>query len=94
MTNRIKFSRKVQAPSIPTPGQAYGYEESEDGVLKKQEAPPKDKSLGPAFYNITSVSKKLNIFLVSLFYTVNLSYSGHLSITATCLDQPSIISQV
>ena len=55
MTNRIKYSRKAQAPSIPTPGQAYGYEESEDGTLKKQEAPNKDVSLGPAFYNVSQV---------------------------------------
>lgn len=37
------------------PGQAYGYEECEDGTLKKQDPPDKDKSLGPAFYNPGSV---------------------------------------
>ncbi|XP_041485229.1 sperm-tail PG-rich repeat-containing protein 2-like [Lytechinus variegatus] len=58
MTNRIKYSRKAQAPSIPTPGQAYGYEESEDGVLKKQEAPARDKTLGPAFYNVANGNTK------------------------------------
>lgn len=52
MTNRIKFSRKPVAPSIPMPGQAYGFEENEDGTLRKQEAPDKDASLGPAFYNV------------------------------------------
>lgn len=37
------------------PGQAYGYEECEDGTLKKQDPPDKDKSIGPAFYNPTVV---------------------------------------
>lgn len=55
VTSRIKFHRKPEAPSIPMPGQAYGYEECEDGTLKKQDPPDKDKSIGPAFYNPTSV---------------------------------------
>ncbi|XP_038060256.1 sperm-tail PG-rich repeat-containing protein 2-like [Patiria miniata] len=50
MTSRIRYSRKPQAPSIPTPGQAYGYEEHEDGTLKKQEPPQKDETRGPAYY--------------------------------------------
>ena len=50
MTSKIRYSRKPQAPSIPTPGQAYGYEEHEDGTLKKQEAPNKDETRGPAYY--------------------------------------------
>uniref|UniRef100_A0A8W8IEC1 Sperm-tail PG-rich repeat-containing protein 2 n=1 Tax=Magallana gigas TaxID=29159 RepID=A0A8W8IEC1_MAGGI len=53
LTSRIKFHRKPEAPSIPMPGQAYGYEECEDGTLKKQDPPDKDKSIGPAFYNPT-----------------------------------------
>lgn len=51
MTNRIKFHRKAEAPSIPSPGKAYGYEENEDGTLKKQNPPNQDKTIGPAYYN-------------------------------------------
>lgn len=56
MTSRIKFHRKPEAPSIPMPGQAYGYEECEDGTLKKQDPPDRDISIGPAFYKPQLVS--------------------------------------
>ena len=55
VTSQLKFHRKPDAPSIPTPGQAYGYEECDDGTLKKQDAPDRDVSLGPAFYGVTHV---------------------------------------
>ena len=42
--------RPADPPSIPCPGQAFGYEEGVDGVLRKQKVPNVDKSLGPAFY--------------------------------------------
>ncbi|KAJ8023074.1 Sperm-tail PG-rich repeat-containing protein 2 [Holothuria leucospilota] len=58
ITSRIKYSRKPVAPSIPTPGQAYGYEEHEDGTLRKQEPPQRDTSLGPAFYNVNQQQTK------------------------------------
>jgi len=51
LTNRVKYQRQVDAPSIPTPGQAFGYEETQNGVLKKQVPPDKDCTIGPAFYN-------------------------------------------
>ncbi|XP_074648562.1 sperm-tail PG-rich repeat-containing protein 2-like [Tubulanus polymorphus] len=54
ITNRVKFQRQPAAPSIPCPGQAYGYEENEDGTLRKQEAPNRDATMGPAYYNVTN----------------------------------------
>ena len=41
------------------PGQAYGFEENEDGTLRKQDPPEKDISLGPAFYNVKHVSSRI-----------------------------------
>ncbi|CAM5139642.1 unnamed protein product [Natator depressus] len=46
----IKLYRKVDGPSIPSPGQAFGYEEAEDGTLIKQYPPQRDVTLGPAYY--------------------------------------------
>ncbi|KAM9143858.1 sperm-tail PG-rich repeat-containing protein 2 [Pangshura tecta] len=46
----IKVYRKVDCPSIPSPGQAFGYEEAEDGTLIKQYPPQRDVTLGPAYY--------------------------------------------
>lgn len=49
-SRRVKYHRKSAAPSIPCPGQSYGYEENDDGTLKKQDPPTRDNTLGPAFY--------------------------------------------
>ncbi|KAL2091742.1 hypothetical protein ACEWY4_011540 [Coilia grayii] len=54
---RVKFVQQPGIPSIPSPGQSYGYEENSQGMLCKQSAPEKDDTLGPAFYNPVQVEK-------------------------------------
>ncbi|XP_060763619.1 sperm-tail PG-rich repeat-containing protein 2 [Neoarius graeffei] len=53
----IKCVRSLfhSAPSIPSPSQAFGYEENEQGELCKQKPPRTDQSLGPAYYSPTQV---------------------------------------
>lgn len=43
-------TRILAPPSIPSPGQSQGYEETKNGSLRKQASPDKDSTLGPAFY--------------------------------------------
>ena len=63
------------APSIPTPGQAYGYEENDDGSLRKQEPPEKDRSIGPAYYKVANVSS-LNLCIIRhLFSGADMAFS-------------------
>nr|DBA28814.1 TPA: hypothetical protein GDO54_009110 [Pyxicephalus adspersus] len=42
------------APSIPTPGQAFGFEETANGTLIRQSPPAMDNTLGPAYYDISN----------------------------------------
>ena len=49
-TGGVKFQRQSVAPSIPSTGQAYGYEETGEGFLIPHTAPGTDATMGPAYY--------------------------------------------
>lgn len=48
-TGVITYERVGDVPSIPRPNQAFGYAE-EKGMLRRQDPPPIDSTLGPAYY--------------------------------------------
>ena len=52
----MTYHRLPTAPSIPMPGQNYGYDEDMDGILKPQKLPVQDSTIGPAYYNVIHVS--------------------------------------
>ncbi|XP_071974166.1 sperm-tail PG-rich repeat-containing protein 2 isoform X2 [Engystomops pustulosus] len=52
--SNLKKQKSASTPSIPIPGQAFGYEETADGSLIRQNPPALDNTLGPAFYNPTN----------------------------------------
>nr|XP_060635190.1 sperm-tail PG-rich repeat-containing protein 2 [Anolis sagrei ordinatus] len=54
LANSIKVFRKTEAPSIPSQGQAYGYEELGDGTLMRHTPPSRDSTLGPAYYQMNT----------------------------------------
>lgn len=50
---RVSYYRQHTAPSIPSAGQNYGYDESNGDSLHPLDTPQKDATLGPAYYNVS-----------------------------------------
>ncbi|XP_049326763.1 sperm-tail PG-rich repeat-containing protein 2 [Astyanax mexicanus] len=55
---RVELLSYSDAPSIPSPGQAFGFEENEHSALCRNKPPDIDHSLGPAYYSPAKVKQK------------------------------------
>ena len=73
----VFYSRQKTAPSIPFPGQSYGYEEDNSGQLQPQLLPDRDKTMGPAYYNVSHVRC---IFVIHIYTFVLVNHWNHFTI--------------
>lgn len=65
---RLKYMRRPVAPSVPCHGQSYGYEERDDGTLKRQLPPESDTTLGPAYYETMAVCDETLLSPLSVYF--------------------------
>ncbi|KAL7838950.1 hypothetical protein SRHO_G00256080 [Serrasalmus rhombeus] len=56
-SGKVRLFRS-EAPSIPSPGQAFGFEEDECGALCRQKPPNSDHTLGPAYYSPAQTERR------------------------------------
>ncbi|XP_072527962.1 sperm-tail PG-rich repeat-containing protein 2 [Salminus brasiliensis] len=57
-SKRVQLLSHSDAPSIPSPGQAFGFEENEHGTLCRHKPPNTDNTLGPAYYSPAQVEQR------------------------------------
>ena len=56
---KLTYKRVPTVPSIPMPGQNYGYDEDEEEAIIPQFSPVRiDRNIGPADYNVSHVRKR------------------------------------